>query len=515
MYPIGRFGGPEIVNPTAQELRALAAGGERTTRFGSASYVTKVRNRSAKNTYVVADGIQLGIMQQPFALRDFTAITEKVDAYLKDRTVIRLDRCMALHPKARIGCRLYVTREFARIAYMWQVTLFPPRPGQEPELTTVYVPEWPERMILVHPTKGITYILGTDYFGECKKSFLRMAMYLVKQKGWLGFHAGSKLLRVRGADGELREVGFVMFGLSGIGKTTLTVQDHGLKPPEGVAIRQDDVVFMEPSGYCYGTEAGYFFKTEGLEPTQRVLYAAATHPEAILENVWVTEDGEVDFTNYELTSNGRGVVSRSVVPLADDEIDLPRAHKLVFIIRRNDTVPPVARLSPEQAAAFFMLGESIETSAGDPTRAGQSKREVGTNPFLIGPEAEEGNRFLEILRRNPDIECFLLNTGSVGAAPGTRGEKISVPVSAQIIKEIARGGMEWEFDPHWEYQVPRFVAGVPIKRYRPWTCYLPGEYSQLVERLRRERLEWLGRFPGLDPAIPKAIECPLVNVAAG
>ena len=55
----------------------------------------------------------------------------------------------------------------------------------------------------------------------------------------------------------------------------------------------------------------------------------------------------------------------------------------------------------------------IETSAGDPTRAGQSKREVGTNPFIIGREAEEGNRLLDILKKRPDMECYLLKSPRV------------------------------------------------------------------------------------------------------
>ena len=53
----------------------------------------------------------------------------------------------------------------------------------------------------------------------------------------------------------------------------------------------------------------------------------------------------------------------------------------------------------------------------DPTKAGQAKREVGTNPFIVGPEAEEGNRLLEILRENPDMEAYILNTGSIGPLP--------------------------------------------------------------------------------------------------
>jgi phosphoenolpyruvate carboxykinase (ATP) len=52
---------------------------------------------------------------------------------------------------------------------------------------------------------------------------------------------------------------------------------------------------------------------------------------------------------------------------------------------------------------FFMLDESIITSAADPTKAGQSVREVGTNPFIVGSEGEEGNIFYRIIKRNPGV----------------------------------------------------------------------------------------------------------------
>ena len=229
--------------------------------------------------------------------------------------------------------------------------------------------------MIAYPETGLTLILGSDYFGEAKKSFLRMAMYKVKEEGGLGFHAGSKLLRVYDKNHELKDVGFIMFGLSGTGKTTLTIHDHGLTGEEKSIVRQDDVIFMDENGYCVGTETGFFIKTEGLNPEQQgVLYKAATTDRAILENVKVYDDGKVDFDDVSLTSNGRGIILRSEVPNTDDTIDLEKANKIIFITRRNDIVPPVVKLNPNQALEAFMLGESIETSAGDPTKAGQSKR---------------------------------------------------------------------------------------------------------------------------------------------
>lgn len=494
-----------IVNPSVSELREMARTGEKTTCYGSASYVTRVRSRSAKNTFVL-DGDYLGVDQHGITLAKEKEMALKVQEYLKGREVICLDRQMGKQHCFNLNCRLYITKEFARIPYMWHNMLFEPDPAKtEPDLVSIHVPEWPERLVFVHPEAGVTYILGTDYFGEDKKSFLRMALYFWKKRGGIGFHAGSKVLRVRTAKGTLEDVGFIMFGLSGTGKTTLTIHDHGLQGEERVIIRQDDMVMMDEKGYCCGTENGFYIKTEGLDRSQKVLYDAATSPNAILENVKVLDDGTVLFDNTELTSNGRGVILRSEVTGTDDRIDLKKANKIIFITRRDDIIPPVARLNAEQAAAYFMLGESIETSAGDPTRAGESKREVGTNPFMIGRESLEGNRLLRILQKNPDMECYLLNTGSIGKGGIKPGKKISIKVSTGIMKHIAKGTIKWAVDPDWGYEVPLKIPEIELTDYNPVEYFSEDEYRRRVARLRQERISWLNKYPGLKEEIIQTI----------
>jgi phosphoenolpyruvate carboxykinase (ATP) len=491
---------------SGEQLRVLARGGEKTTEYGSPVYFTRVKNRSAKNTYIVTDRVSVGVMQQPMDPKRAQEVVRDVQEALADMDLIQVDRRMGESPTATLRCRLYVPTAYARIAFMWHNMLFPSDSSWEPDFVSVYVPDWPERLIFCDVNQGYTYILGSDYPGEAKKSMLRQAMYWMKRRGGLGLHAGSKILRVFGPDGRLRDVGFLLFGLSGTGKTTLTLHDHGLQEPERAIIKQDDVVLLTRDGRAYGTEDGFYIKTEGLEPSQTVLWGAATHPSAAYENIKVEDSGAVDFLDTSLTSNGRGVVLRRHIRGTGDGIDLPKANKIVFITRRNDIVPVCARLSPEQAAAYFMLGESIETSAGDPTKAGQAKREVGTNPFIVGPESEEGNRILEILRENPDMEAYILNTGSIGASDGSPGEKITIKVSTEIMKQIAKEAIDWETDPDWGYDVPTDVPGISLEKYTPTSYYSPEKYDELVQRLRAERRNWLAKFPGLDPAIPRAIE---------
>ncbi|PAB60128.1 phosphoenolpyruvate carboxykinase (ATP) [Anaeromicrobium sediminis] len=493
-----------MINPNVNELRKMSKHMETTTEFNSPCYVTEVRNRSAKNTYIV-DDISLGVDQQGISRDKADKIVKEVKNYLKNKEVVRIDRKMGMDDRFSFNCRLYITKEYSRIAYMWNNTLFDPIDTENPDFVSIYVPEWPERIMIAYPEEGITFILGSDYFGESKKSFLRMAMHKVKNMGGLGLHAGSKVLRVKDKNENLKDVGFIMFGLSGTGKTTLTIHDHGLSGEEKAIIRQDDVIFMDQNGYCAGSENGFFIKTEGLDEGQKVLYTAATSENSIFENVKINENGKVDFDDTTLTSNGRGVVLRNEIENTDNSVDLEKANKIIFITRRNDIIPPVMKLNASQAVTAFMLGESIETSAGDPTKAGQSKRCVGTNPFIIGPEAEEGYRLHEILKRNPDMECFILNTGSVGAKEDHKGEKITIKVSTTIMKEIAKDNIKWEADKEWGYLLPKHVEGIDIKKYNPRNHYTEEEYRVIANKLRVEREQWLTKFENANKEVAIAI----------
>lgn len=499
--------GAVLWNPSESRLRAMAAADERTTEYGSACYMSAVRSRSAKFTEIVFS---------PDAGHAETLA--KVESYLKGRRLVSIDRMMCRKSGYRTRIRLFVTERYARLACMWGKMLFPPRnagkggrPRMKADFTIIDVPEWPERKILVDPVAFTTFILGSDYCGEVKKAGLRMMMYAHKNRsGGLGLHAGSKVLRVRDLkSGRLVEKGMLLFGLSATGKTTLTCHHHWLETKRGelVRIRQDDVVLLNKDGSAIGTEDNFYIKTDGLEPdSQPLLYKGATSKNAVLENVMVGPGGKLDFFDSSLTSNGRGVVIRKELDFTDNSIDLKRVDMVVFITRRKTIVPPIARLTKEQAAAFFMLGESVESSAGDPTQAGKPLRVVGTNPFIIGTPEEEGNRFLEILRANPHIECFLLDTGRFGAHPGSdEGVKITVYDSARLLADAARGSIKWRRDPDWGYEVASEANDVDMKHFDPRHFYGEEEYRKLTEDLKGERREWLRRFPRLDKDVINAV----------
>jgi phosphoenolpyruvate carboxykinase (ATP) len=484
-----RFPGAALPNPPPEELRALARPEERTTDYGAPSYVTRFRSRSAHFTKNTLD--------DPITDADWKALEDVVESFPR-REWIQLDRWIGEDPRFRVHARLYVPREYARIAFGWGQLLIPAPADHEPDIVTVDVPDWPERRILVDPIERVNYVLGTDYIGEAKMSFLRLWMYLWKERGGLGFHAGSKVVRVRDNPRWM-----LFFGLSGTGKTTLT--NHTLGLPSGKTfLVQDDIVAWLPDGLCLGSEnKGLYVKTEGLTPeSQPAIYQAATRPSAILENVWVGPDGRVDFGNYELTTNGRAVVLLEELPNAAPSIDAPRVDQ-IFFITRNPLAPALARLDHAQAAVAFMLGESVETSAGDPTRAGQAVRVVGTNPFIVGPPQDEGNAFLAMLERSSHVECYLVNTGTLGE--GERSRKIRLEETVALLRAVAEGSVAWVYDRDLRLEVPASAPGVPVEALHPRAYYGADEFRAQLERLRTDRRAWLGRFPGLRREIREAL----------
>ena len=485
-----------IDNPSFEELRKLSKKeNPKKTKYGSLIYLTKLKGRSVKSTEIIEN--------EP--TQEQIKLINEVAQYLKGKTLLKLDRKMGLTKP--FYCRAYISEKYPHIGYLWAKMLFDSSPKQSPDFVSVQIPEWPETKILVDPKSGITFILGSDYTGELKKANLRLAMYQTKKSGGLGLHAGSKVLKALNSEGNLIEKGVLIFGLSATGKTTLTCHSHWLdkEKGEGTIIRQDDVVLMQQDSHCLGTEDNFYIKTDSLEPAdQPILWKAAKSKNTLLENVAVTTSGEVDFFDTSLTTNGRAVVLRSEMEDTDNSIDLAQTNTIIFLTRRNTIIPPVAKLNNEQAAAFFMLGESMGSAASD-VSPGKPRRVVGTNPFIIGSESEEGNRFYKIISKNPHLDCYFLNTGSLGAGGNAKPEKITVHDSATIIKEIARGNVKWKKDPDWGYEILDELPGVDVPKFHPENFYSKERYSKLTKELKKERKEWLAKFPKLNPKISGAI----------
>ncbi len=480
-----------VYNPSLARLREFSTALETTTEFGSPSYVSDDRSRCADRTRNAVD--------HDFGPDDYEYVETAVAA-AGETEMVCLDRAMGRHDDHTYVCRYYVPKEYGRIALAW-ATLFEPAPeGADPDFVTVQVPDHDETAIRVLPEEGVTAVLGSDYTGEAKKSFLRLFMHYAKRAGGLGLHAGSKRVRLV-EDGAERTVGQLFLGLSATGKSTLTAHGLRLDEPESATMLQDDVCALLPDGTVAGSEGeGLYVKTIGLDAgEQPAMYEAVTDASAVLENVDVDDDGAVDFEGDRYTTNGRAAIRREELASAGDDIDLGGVDQ-VFFITRNPLMPPVAKLSPEEAAAAFMLGESVQTSAGDPGAAGESIRVVGTNPFIVGSEGAEGNRFRDLVA-DLDVDCFVLNTGEVGA--GADARDVGVEESVTILRELARGSVEWTDDERTGMTLPASVPGLDVDDY-----YVPDhvdEFDRKQRDLRAERRAYLATFDDLREEIETAV----------
>jgi phosphoenolpyruvate carboxykinase (ATP) len=376
-----------------------------------------------------------------------------------------------------------------------------------PVLTVIYTPNLTapgfadDRLIAVDLEAHITRVFNSDYFGESKKGNLRQWNKLVYDRGGLSLHAGAKVIPT--AQGK--RVAMIV-GLSGTGKTTTTfTKQNGSLPV------QDDFVAWWPNGDVSSTEAGCFAKTFGLsaedEPT---IYGAITRADAYLENVSQDDSGKVDFFDTSYTKNGRATFSFSNIEAADAR-DIHDADILLILNKNETVIPAVARLTPQQAAAYFMLGETTGTSAGGASEAGKFLRVPGTNPFFPMPLGLQGNRFLELMEQHP-LEVYVMNTGYVGGRGTDGAMKVRIPHSSAIVEGIAEGTIEWQADPDFGYEVAKRVPGIDAADegiLRPAELYeqlgRSDEYREWVERLKRERLEYLGGFAELDPRVRDAI----------
>jgi phosphoenolpyruvate carboxykinase (ATP) len=492
-------------NPSPATLRSFTEQMPqcRVTEFGSVNVQTRATSRSAGSTFVVAERSSGKTMTR----EEFDRIATMQDRYLRDQEVVVIDGSIGNDPAFRTSARLSIERASANIAGMQQKLYFPPSGDAEPEVHVVYTPNLPapgypdDRVIAVDLENGVTRVLGSDYFGESKKGGLRMWNAKVYDLGGLALHAGMKVIPT--ADGEKV---FLIIGLSGTGKTTTTFTTQNDSLPV-----QDDFVALMPGGRAHGTENGCFAKTFSLDPDfEPNIYDAVVRPSSYLENVYQDDRGKVNFFEQSYTQNGRAVFGMDDLARHRDATTVGTVDYLLVLNRNENIIPAVARLNQEQAAAYFMLGETTGTSAGGAAEAGKFLRVPGTNPFFPLPHGLQGNRILELLATHP-IETYLLNTGRVGGTEGDeRSKKVKIPHTSACVRGIAEGTIDWAQDDDFGYVVAESVPGLEdVELAQPRRLYerqgRADEYRQVVDRLKAERTARLEEFPELTPEIVKAV----------
>lgn len=447
---------------------------------------------------------------------------QECETVLATKKLISVDRIVGNY-NSGITVRLTVPEEFAHTAFGGK-NLFAEPKGKvkKPDYQIVFFKDdgfelnktkpLPEkditiRLAMLDDGRVIKIVRNGNYIGEYKKGVFAAEDWVAKtRRGGIFLHTGCREDYLQSVHGEYRTTRTLLAALSANGKTTTSSKVLARKGKEKSWLVQDDGGTLLPDGSFHGFEqGGIFVKTENVSPHDQLeIYYGLLKPGTFAENVFVTEDGDFDFYNLEETANGRAVVKRQDFMHASTHIDVENIDNMI-LITRGPIIPAIARLTREQAVAFMILGQAMESSAGDPTHAGTIRSEFFYDPFMAGNKAEHANRLYEILKGLPHMRFYLLNTGGIGEGP--RYMDIRLENTLGILDSLFRGGLEDWMESISGLEVPAAVRVVDDIFFHPEIVYSRGEFEKRqaeLNRFRRQAIEAVG--DGLHPAIRRVFE---------
>ncbi|MFH0914796.1 MAG: phosphoenolpyruvate carboxykinase (ATP) [Chloroflexota bacterium] len=502
-------------NPSEEELRRILERepGIRKTIYGNFVAESDPTSRSAMFTKNSVD--------QSFGETEVQLLRQCEEVLGKER-LISVD-CVVGAGDTNTTARLIVPERFAHVAYGGRNLFKPPKSRLEkPTYQIVFFADeafetnkskpLPQkditiRLAMLEDGRFVKVIRNGNYIGEFKKAVFAAEDWVSKtRRGGIFLHSGCREDFLQNVHGDYQRVCTLLIALSANGKTTTTSRILAKKGKEKSWLVQDDGGTLMPDGSFHGFEAGgIFVKTEAVNPgDQMEIYYGLLRPETVCENVFVNGDGDFDFYNFQRTSNGRAVIPRRYFTHASNFIDVEKVDNLI-LITPGPLIPAISKLTHEQAVALMVLGQAMESSAGDPTQAGKIRSEFFYDPFMAGDQAEHANIFNEITKGLPHLNYYLLNTGGVG--DDEHYLDIRLEITMGILDSLLRGGLEDWVDSPAGFKVPRAIRVVDDVFMHPEKLYSREEFEKQqgeLNRIRYEAVEKIGS--GLHPSIRKVFK---------
>ena len=499
-----------IDNPSDEELRLLVENEPevRKTIYGNFVAESEPTSRAAMFT---KNSVDYSFGEEELQLLD------QCEKALAKEKLIAIDRIVG-NERSETTVRLIVPERLTHVAYGGKNLFIPAKKEiKEPTYQIIFFTDeafktnkskpLPQkditiRLAMLDDGKVIKIVRNSNYIGEFKKGVFAAEDWNAKtRRGGIFLHAGCREDFLQSAHGDYRNVRTLLLALSANGKTTTTCRILARKGKEKSWIVQDDGGTLMPDGSFHGFEAGgVFAKTESVNPGEQVgIYYGLLKPGILCENVHINEDGDFDFYNFSRTSNGRAVIPRRDFMHASPYIDVDRIDNLI-LITRGPLIPAISKLTLEQAVALMILGQAMESSAGDPTKAGKIRSEFFYDPFVAGDRAEHANKFYEILKGLPHMNYFLLNTGGVGEGPHYK--EITLEHTIAILDSLLRGGLEDWIDSPTGFKVPKAIRMVDDIYLHPEKLCSRDEFEEKQKELDKFRREAIQKInDDLPPSI--------------
>jgi len=298
--------------------------------------------------------------------------------------------------------------------------------------------------------RGEFVILGTEYAGEMKKGVFTIMNYLMPKQGVLSMHCAAN----EGPGGDVS----LFFGLSGTGKTTLSTD------PRRVLIGDDEHCWSDQG--IFNIEGGCYAKSIHLSADNEPEIFHAIRFGTVLENaVYDDRSRVVDYRDASLTENTRASYPIEYIPNA--KIPCVARHPRNIILLTCDAfgvLPPVSRLSPEQAMYHFISGYTAKVAG---TEVGVIEPEATFSAcfgaaFLVWHPTKYAQMLAQRMEKHGS-RAWLVNTGWSGGPYGT-GERLSIQHTRAIIDAIHTGELAdcpTVVDPLFGLNIPTHCSDVP------------------------------------------------------
>jgi phosphoenolpyruvate carboxykinase (ATP) len=436
------------------------------------------------------DKIWWGKVNKPLDPAYFDRIYLHMRSYFQGRDVFVQDTSAGAHPDHYLPIRVITETAwhslFARNVFL---RLKPEElPGHVPEFTILHAPGFhavPEEdgtnsevFIILNLEKRMILIGGTSYAGEIKKSIFSTLNYLLPLKGVLSMHCSANV-------GKVKKDVALFFGLSGTGKTTLS------SDPDRLLIGDDEHGWADDGVFNF--EGGCYAKTINLRAEyEPLIWRATRHFGTVLENVTVDPyTRRVDFDDQSLTENTRAAYPIGFLDniIADGRAGHPEN---IFFLTADafGVMPPIARLTPEQAMYYFLSGYTSKlggTEKGIKEPQSTFSTCFGA-PFLpLFPRVYADLLGEKIARHN--VKVWLINTGWTGGPYGV-GSRIRIPYTRAMISAALNGQLDqvpYRTDPNFRIAVPELVPGVDPEVLDPRKTWAdPAAYDIQVGKLVKQ-----------------------------
>lgn len=434
-----------------------------------------------------------GKVNRPMSPENFERMQLRMRAYFQGREVFVQDAVVGAHPQYRMPIRI-VTE------YAWH-SLFARNlflrlsadqlPGHVPEFTILDAPRFhaipdedgtnSEVFIVLDFEKRVILIGGSSYAGEIKKAIFTVMNYLLPRRGVLSMHCSANV----GIRGDVA----LFFGLSGTGKTTLS------SDPDRRLIGDDEHGWGDDGVFNF--EGGCYAKTINLQADlEPIIWEATRRFGTVLENVGLdVHTRRLNFDDASLTENTRAAYPMGFIANHVQEGRAGHPSTIFFLTAdATGTMPPLARLSPEQAMYYFVSGYTSKLAGTEKGLGSEPQATFSAcfgAPFLPLPPAAYARLLGEKLARHK-ADVWLVNTGWTGGPFGV-GHRILLPHTRAMIRAVLTGALRdvpCREDASFGLCVPEHCPEVPDEVLEPRRTWSDGAaYDARATALARQFVE--------------------------